>query len=144
MAIIGEERILEIARVVHGATRVYGNLFGEMGVPSWEEASSWHRAVVIAGVKAVVSGDANSPEELHATCARIEPGNRRPFEALSRQQRRRTALFRAIVVALVDGPCQGDCHDPSCPDTDTHRCHLETCLSEFGVPRTELYARSGH
>jgi hypothetical protein len=144
MAPIGEERILEIARVVHGATRIYGNLFGELCEPTWEEASGWHRAVVIAGVKAIISGDANAPEELHATRARIELGARRPFEALSVQQRRQTALFRAVVLALVDGPCEGDCHDPGCPVPDTHRCHLETCLSEFGVPRAELAARLSH
>ena len=144
MANIGEEKILNIARVVHGATRAYGNLFGKMWEPSWEEASGWHRAAVIVGVKAVVSGNANSPEELHAAHARAALGSAGPFADLSIEQRRRTALFRAIVLALVDGPCDGDCHDPGCPLDGQHACHLDTCMSEFGVPRGELQDRSCH
>jgi hypothetical protein len=147
MANIGEGQILDIARVVHGATRAYGNLFGKMWEPSWDEASGWHRAAVIAGVKAVVSGEANSPEELHAARTRAALDTAGPFADLSIEQRRRTALFRAIVLALVDGPCEGDCHDPGCSLDDRHACHLETCLSEFGVPRAEhqdLQDRSCH
>ena len=42
-------------------------------------------------------------------------------------------LFRATVLALVDGPCTGLCHDEKCRIIEDHPCHLETCLSRFGI-----------
>ena len=49
-------------------------------------------------------------------------------------QRRKVLLFRATVLALVDGPCTGLCHDEKCRIIEDHACHLDTCLSRFGIP----------
>jgi hypothetical protein len=137
MANISEDRLLDIARVVYGATRIYGHFSGEAWQPSWKEASGSERAAVIAGVKAVISGTASAPEALHAARVGAHLGTAPPIEALSVEERQKTDLFRAVVMALVDGPCDNDCHDRACLKPSLHRCHLDTCLSEFGVPPTK-------
>jgi hypothetical protein len=134
---ISQDRIREIARLVHGAIRIHGHYSGEMWQPSWKEASDGDRAAAIAGVKAVVSGNANSPEALHAARMSGHLGTTRSIEALSAEERQKSELFRAIVVALVDGPCEKDCHDRGCRKPSLHCCHLDTCLSEFGIAPTE-------
>lgn len=138
MSNVTEDTIVCIARVAHGATRIYRHFSGEMWQPPWEEASDSERAEAIACVKAVVSGNANSPEELHAVRLGARLGNASAFTALSHEERRTTELFRAIVVALVDGPCGNACHDSCCSDEAPHGCHLDTCLSEFGIPPDEI------
>jgi hypothetical protein len=85
---------------------------------------------IVRGVSGVLAGRANSIADLYAAMT----GDERPCPALPPDDRRELALVRAIVLALIDSPCESDCHDPSCEGTHPHPCHLETCLSEFGVP----------
>jgi hypothetical protein len=85
----------------------------------------------IAGAEAVLSGEARSGAHLHdALSRRVEPG----YDQLGLDQRRKVLLFRAVVLALIDGPCNGFCHDEHCPILEDHDCHLDTCMSKFGVP----------
>jgi hypothetical protein len=56
------------------------------------------------------------------------------YERLGLDERRKVLLFRAVVLAVIDGPCNGFCHDDKCASLEDHDCHLDTCLSKFGVP----------
>jgi hypothetical protein len=138
-----------IARVAYEAERVYSRALGERVQPEWEDASGQERSDAIAGVEAVLSGEARSGEHLHEAWARraaafpslelFAPG----YRELDLEQRRKILLFRAVVLALVDGPCNGFCHDDKCRNLDDHTCHLDTCMSKFGVPPGLLAAPPG-
>jgi hypothetical protein len=129
-----------IARVAYEAERVYANALGEDPAPRWEEASRQEQVAVIAGVEAVLSGEARSGAHLHEAWGRqgtlfpeLEPVAP-SYDELTLEQRRKLLLFRAVVVALVDGPCNGFCHDEKCGNLEDHDCHLDTCMSKFGIP----------
>jgi hypothetical protein len=129
-----------IARVAYEAERVYASALGEGPPPKWEDASRQEQVAVIAGVEAVLSGEARSGAHLHEAWAEqramlptlqpIAPS----YDELTLQQRRKLLLFRAVVLALVDGPCNGFCHDEKCGNLEDHDCHLDTCMSRFGIP----------
>jgi hypothetical protein len=129
-----------IARVAYEATRAYSSLLGHAARPDWAAASPRQRRDVLLGVKAVLSGEARSGAHLHALwmasrAARLAQAARVPrYADIDIVERRRILLFRAVVLALVDGPCSGYCHDADCPTVDDHDCHLDTCVSRFGVP----------
>jgi hypothetical protein len=130
----------EIARVAYEARRMYGRALGEQTQPSWEEAERRQQEDAIAGVEAVLSGEARSG--LHLLDAWVRRGAGFPsletllpdYQQLGVDDRRKILLFRAVVLALVDGPCNGFCHDEKCANLEDHDCHLDTCLSRFGVP----------
>lgn len=129
-----------IARVAYEAERVYASALGEGPTAGWEDASREEQVAAIAGVEAVLSGEARSGAHLHEAWARqgamfptLEP-LAPSYDALSLAQRRKLLLFRAVVLALVDGPCNGFCHDDKCGDLEDHDCHLDTCMSKFGIP----------
>jgi hypothetical protein len=128
-----------LARVAYEAGRAYAHSLGNDDQPSWEQASPRQRMQAMVGVQAVLSGEARSGAHLHAAWTGRAPLG--PFEALARgyeqlelQERRRVLLFRAVVLAMVDGPCNGFCHDDKCANPEDHDCHLDTCMSRFGVP----------
>jgi len=142
-----QAQVLQIARVVRAATAMLGSCLG--GEPPPEErhvGGDLPDRAILRAVRAILSGRANSPGDLSAALADGDGDRRafRPYEELSPEERRKRALIRAIVVALVDGPCSGDCHDSDCEATRPHPCHLDTCLSEFGVPESGASAVSGH
>jgi hypothetical protein len=129
-----------IARVAYEARRAYALALGEPVPPEWEEAPPGVQSEAIAGAEAVLSGEARSGAHLHDALARrvedfprvglFSPG----YDQLGLDQRRKVLLFRAVVLALIDGPCNGFCHDEQCPNLEDHDCHLDTCMSKFGVP----------
>ena len=129
-----------IARVAYEATRAYSSVFGKAGRPDWLAASPRHHEDALVGVQAVLSGEARSGERLHHVWVESAAGG--PFHSLpapaydqlSITERRKILLFRAVVLSMIDGPCSGDCHDVDCPALDDHACHLENCVSRFGVP----------
>jgi hypothetical protein len=93
----------------------------------------------MVGVQAVLSGEARSGAHLHEAWSKrtnpmpfgvLLPG----YDQLDVADRRKVLLFRAVVLALIDGPCNGYCHDDKCPNLEDHDCHLDTCMSRFGVP----------
>jgi hypothetical protein len=130
----------EIAHLAYEARRAYALALGEEAPPRWEQATLPERSEAIAGVDAVLSGEARSGAHLHDTWARraadeptLELAVPR-YSELELEQRRKILLFRAVVLALIDGPCNGFCHDEKCGNLDDHDCHLDTCMSRFGVP----------
>ena len=130
-----------IARIAYEARRVYARSLGEYGLPDWEEASPQQRQEALVGVEAVLRGAASTGERLHDAWARDTRRLDLPsdlfkvdYRDLPMAERRKVLLFRATVLALVDGPCTGLCHDEKCRIIADHACHLETCLSRFGIP----------
>jgi hypothetical protein len=129
-----------MARVAYEARRLYSAELGQAQPISWEDAPLEERRQALLGVQAVLSGTARSGAHLHDAWSRhgleapphplIAPG----YEQLPITERRKVLLFRAVILALVDGPCNGYCHDEKCPDLSDHICHLDTCVSRFGVP----------
>jgi hypothetical protein len=129
----------EIARVAYEAQRCYARALREPPPPPWDEAPPRLQLEAIAGAEAVLTGRARSGAHLHDAwlrragpddLPRLPPG----YAELHVDQRRKVLLFRAVVLALVDGPCNGFCHDDACSNLDDHACHLDTCMSRFGVP----------
>ena len=132
-----------IARIAYEARRIYARALGEQGLPDWEEASPQQREEALAGVEAVLCGAASSGARLHDIWTRHSHSHaldspsamlQVDYQTLPIEQRRKVLLFRATVLALVDGPCPGLCHDEKCQIIEDHACHLDTCLSRFGIP----------
>jgi hypothetical protein len=130
-----------IARVAYEARRVYARSLGDDRVPAWDEATPQQRQEALAGVEAVLCGAASTGERLHALWSqrtrRLDlPGDlfKVDYRDLPIAERRKLLLFRATVLALIDGPCTGLCHDEKCRIIEDHACHLDTCLSRFGIP----------
>lgn len=129
----------DIARVAYEARRSYSRALREEPPPCWESAPAGLQGEAIAGAEAVLTGQARSAAHLHDAwirraslypVPRLAPG----YEQLDVDQRRKVLLFRAVVLAMIDGPCNGFCHDEGCSNLDDHACHLDTCISRFGVP----------
>lgn len=125
----------DIARVAYEARRSYSLALGEQPPPPWEEAPPGARSEAILGAEAVLTGEARSGAHLHDAWIR-RAGLWPPagYEQLDLDERRKVLLFRAVVLAMIDGPCNGFCHDEACANLDDHACHLDTCMSRFGVP----------
>jgi hypothetical protein len=129
-----------IARVAYEARRVYARALGERALPDWDEAPVELRREVLLGVEAVLRGTASTGARLHDVLTQHahpldSPGGlfKVDYHDLPIEQRRKVLLFRATVLALVDGPCTGLCHDEKCRIIEDHACHLDTCLSRFGI-----------
>jgi hypothetical protein len=129
-----------MARVAYEARRLYSAELGQAQHIAWEDAPLEERRRALLGVEAVLSGTARSGAHLHDAWSRraaaappdqlIAPG----YDQLPIAERRKILLFRAVILALVDGPCNGYCHDEKCADLSDHICHLDTCVSRFGIP----------
>lgn len=129
----------DIARVAYEARRSYARALREEPPPAWEQAPGGLQREAIAGAEAVLTGQARSAAHLHDAWMRRggacpNPRFARRYEQLDVLERRKLLLFRAVVLAMVDGPCNGFCHDEGCLNLDDHGCHLDTCMSRFGVP----------
>jgi hypothetical protein len=129
-----------IARVAYEARRGYARALGEQALPDWDDAPPQLRQEVLLGVEAVLRGTATTGARLHDVLTRQAHPLDSPcalfkvdYHDLPIEQRRKVLLFRATVLALVDGPCTGLCHDEKCQTIEDHPCHLETCLSRFGI-----------
>lgn len=129
-----------IARVAYEARRVYARALGDEVLPDWDDAPLELRREALLGVEAVLCGAASTGARLHDVLTRQAHPLRPPgalfkmdYHDLPIAERRKVLLFRATVLALVDGPCTGLCHDEKCETIEDHACHLETCLSRFGI-----------
>lgn len=106
----------DVARVCHEANRALQHLAGETVGPPWDDAPDWQRASAAAGVDA--ARDGAGPRELHAawcdhkTATGWTYGPRKdeaarthpclvPYDELPEAQRRKDAVFAAIVAALT-------------------------------------------
>lgn len=106
----------DIARVCHDANRAWQQATGDPAVsPPWDDAPEWQRESAVAGVRQALNGA--TPEELHeawcahkmadgwtygevkAAAARTHPCLV-PYAELPDEQRRKDALFAAILAAL--------------------------------------------
>jgi hypothetical protein len=137
MFVIGarkQARLEALARIAHEAIRAYGAELGGPPPPPWDAATDRQRQDAIAGVEAVLAGQARSGRSFHQAWTRRLDRPDPPYEDLTADRRRELLLFRSVVLALIDGPCNGLCHDERCDDLEDHRCHLDNCLSTYGIP----------
>lgn len=108
----------QIAAIAHESNRQLCCVLGETDQPAWEDAPDWQKASVRAGVRALREGGSTDPEENHqrwrahkeAQGWRYGPTKdpRRkthpcmvPYADLPEGQRRKDALFVAVVTALT-------------------------------------------
>jgi hypothetical protein len=107
----------EIGAVCHAANLEYRILMEEDGGPNWEDAPASHRASLINGVMFALANPDATPEQQHAAWYQEKASqgwkygpekntDKRehpcfvPYHQLPVSQRRKDALFRAIVLAL--------------------------------------------
>ena len=110
----------EIAAVCHEANRRYCATQLDYSQPEWHDAPAWQRESAVAGVSQVVEGTVNSPRESHEAWLaqkrdagwtwgpEKDAGLKThpccmPYDDLPVSQRRKDALFFAIVQALAAG-----------------------------------------
>lgn len=109
----------DIARVCHEANRSYCWALGDVSQPPWVQAPQWQKDSAIAGVKALLDSPAMSPEDQHMAWVEhklAEGWSYGPvkdpekklhpclvdYGRLPPDQRRKDALFQAVVRALAD------------------------------------------
>lgn len=110
-----EAAIEDIARVCHEANRAYCLGQGDLTQVGWDQAPTWQRESAVIGVRRALEGA--TPEELHESWLEhkiaegwiwgpVKDAERRqhpcvvPYAQLPPAQRRKDALFGAIVAAL--------------------------------------------
>jgi hypothetical protein len=106
-----------IAQVCHEANRAYCRTLGDVSQPSWEDAPAWQRESAISGVLGTLANPTMTPEQRHEqwwaekraagwTYGEVKDAEKKehpccvPFAQLSEAQRRKDALFGAIVRTL--------------------------------------------
>lgn len=112
-----EEEIEGVARVCHDANRAWQIASGDPAVsPPWDEAPDWQRASALDGVRKALGGATG--EQLHQAWCDFKTGDGWvygpvkdedakthpclvPYRELPPEQRRKDALFAAIVAALT-------------------------------------------
>lgn len=113
----GRLTVEQIARVCHEANKGYCDAIGDFSQKSWEQAEEWQRQSMIRGVRAVIAGTAETPEQQHeAWCAdkraegwtygHIKNAEAKthpallPYAELPIEQRRKDFISRAIIEVL--------------------------------------------
>lgn len=106
-----------IARVAHEANRAYSAALGDFDHQPWSTAPLWQRRSAISGVQKILDGTITTPEDAHKSwmAEKVadgwEHGPKKsaskkthprlvPYDELPVAQRRKDALFFAIVHAL--------------------------------------------
>lgn len=109
---------IAIARVCHEANRAYCASLGDFSQVAWEKAPDWQIKSAVAGVNAVLRDPTTTPEQSHegwlaqkrADGWRYgpykDPGAKVhpcfvPYDQLPDDQKRKDALFGAVVRALM-------------------------------------------
>lgn len=110
-----EDKIEACARAAHEANRAYCIALGDASQMPWDEAPEWQKTSVRKGVIGALCG--NTPEQSHEswldemratgwTYGPVKDADRRehpcfvPYADLPEAQRRKDALFLAVVLAL--------------------------------------------
>lgn len=118
MDVTTENLDYSIARVAHEANRAYCIGIGDKSQPRWEDAPDWQRHSAMQGVAHVRQFPDSTPEDSHESWlvekARtgwsygpVKDADRKehpcfvPYEQLPPEQRRKDALFLAVVKALL-------------------------------------------
>lgn len=107
----------EIAGVCHEANRAYCHAIGDDSQPPWSEAPAWQRESAINGVRHALGNRDAKPSDSHESwlaekkaagwqygpvkdpVAKLHPCCV-PYDALPPEQKRKDALFLAVVRAL--------------------------------------------
>lgn len=109
--------VTAIAKVCHEANRAYCAGLGDSSQPSWESAPAWQQESAINGVKHALDSPAAAPSDSHASWLAEkraagwkfgpvkDPEKKEhpcfvPYEQLPPEQKRKDALFLAVVRAL--------------------------------------------
>lgn len=104
----------EIAKVCHEANKAYCEVIGDFSQKSWLEAEQWQRDSAISGVDYAIKNPFATPEDQHGNWVaekeaegwkhgvvkddvKKEHPCMVPYSELPLPQRRKDALFRAIV-----------------------------------------------
>lgn len=110
-----DDKIEVIARATHEVNRAYCAALGDMSQVAWEDAPEWQRDSARVGVKAVLEGKANTPEEQHQcwldqktadgwgwgpvkNAETKEHPCYLPYDKLPEAQRAKDYVFRAVVL----------------------------------------------
>ncbi len=108
--------IFAVAKVCHEANKAYCEGLGDYSQASWADAPQWQKDSAVHGVIAHMEGDL-TPEQSHMkwfelkfregwkygpvkSAERKEHPCMLPYSALPEEQRRKDALFKAIVDVL--------------------------------------------
>lgn len=111
-------KALEIARVCHEANRAYCFTHGDVSQPSWDEAPDWQKDSALHGVQAILADPGTTPEQSHQNWTSEkeaagwkygplkDPEKKEhpcmvPYSRLPEHQKRKDALFGAIVRSLA-------------------------------------------
>lgn len=106
------------ARHAHEVNRAYCDAIGDPSQRRWDEAEEWQRESMRRGVRAILSGDAQEPEALHAAwlAAKVAEGWMLgpvkdavakthpcmvPYSDLPAEQKVKDHLIRAAVIGMA-------------------------------------------
>jgi hypothetical protein len=119
---MNEIQIEAVARVCHEANRAYCWTIGDDTQPAWDDAPEWQRQSAISGVRFTLANPTAGPEASHVswldekraagwTYGPIKDPEKKEhpcfvdYDQLPVDQRRKDALFQAVVRALA-GPSE--------------------------------------
>ena len=108
-----------IASICHEANRAYSWAIGDRSITHWENAPDWQRISAVRGVEGILNGTIHSAESAHESWLEekreggwkygpvkdadlLEHPAYMAYDLLPLQQKRKDALFFAIVNALKD------------------------------------------
>ncbi len=111
-------KVEEIARVAHEANRAYCLALGDNSQPSWDSAPEWQKESAVKGVQFHLDNPGSTPADSHAAWLTekfakgwvygpIQNAHIKqhpccvPYSELPASQRRKDALFLAVVRALA-------------------------------------------
>ncbi|GAF70694.1 unnamed protein product [marine sediment metagenome] len=111
--------VVDIAKVCHEVNRAYCQALGDGTQVPWEEAPQWQKSSAILGVEMHIEGEAG-PEQSHEgwmaqkvadgwVYGELKDENLKthpclvPFDELPVDQQAKDYIFRAIVLAIIEG-----------------------------------------
>ena len=113
-----ESKVENLAKVCHQANKAYCESHGDTSQPEWSDAPEWQKKSAINGVKFHLENPDSKPEDSHNNWLKEKaadgwvygtvknPDTREhpcmlPYDKLPEQQKKKDALFIAIVRALA-------------------------------------------
>lgn len=97
--------VLEIARVCHEANRAYCAQIGDASQKPWDEAESWQRESAVSGVRYALANPTAPASAQHDVWRQFKEESGWVYgetkDSAAKRQRRKDALFKAVVAALT-------------------------------------------